>query len=133
MTEIKFDATKCNSLLEGIKYKIEGWEVLDDSIVPDGRAACSHLYWGICKNSWRGGLHKVKLEKENDLKKMYDSVLNKGWLIIAYEEEEYDKYEKLLQEKNINIKYTNEGDPFGKGFNIHFTEDSLKKLFYGNV
>ena len=64
---------------------------------------------------------------------MYESVLNKGWLIIAYEEEEYDKYEKLLQEKNINIKYTNEGDPFGKGFNIHFTEDSLKKLFYGNV
>ena len=64
MTEIKFDATKCNSLLEGIKYKIEGWEVLDDSIVPDGRAACSHLYWGICKNSWRGGIHKVKLEKK---------------------------------------------------------------------
>ena len=59
---------------------------------------------------------------------MYDHILNGGWPIIKYEEKEYIKYNKIFKDKNIKPNYENEGDDLVEGFNIYFTEDSLKKV-----
>ena len=36
MTEIKFDAIECESLTQSVQERIDGWEVIQDSIEEDG-------------------------------------------------------------------------------------------------
>nr|QDY51642.1 hypothetical protein 1_27 [Mimiviridae sp. ChoanoV1] len=133
MSEIKFDATKCETLTQSVQERIDGWEVIEDSIEEDGCDSYGFLYWAECKNRWSGRLHEVDFEKNKDVNDLFQSVLTNGWNIIKYEEDVYNKYEKLLQEKNVDIEYTDKGDIDLQGFTIHFTEESLKKLFYGNT
>jgi len=132
MYEIKFNATECETLKQSVQERINGWEVIEDSIEQDGCDEYGFLYWAECENRWSGRLHNVDFEKNKDVNDFFQTVLSKGLNIIKYEED-YDKYEKLLQEKNVDIEYTHEGDPKFQGFTIHFTEESLKKLFYGNT
>ena len=133
MSEIKFDATECDTLKLRLFEIIDGWEVIEDSIEKDGCDGYGFLYWAECKNRWSGRLHEVDFEKNKDVNDLFQSVLTNGWNIIKYEEDDYNKYEKLLQEKNVDIEYTDKGDIDLQGFTIHFTEESLKKLFYGNT
>lgn len=133
MFKIKFDATECDTLKLRLFEIIDGWEVIEDSIEEDGCDSYGFIYWAECKNRWSGRLHEVDFKKRKNVNKLFQTVLTTGWDIIKYEEEDYDKYEKLLQEKNVDIEYTDEGDPMLQGFTIHFTEESLKKLFYGTT
>lgn len=130
MSEIKFNATECDTLKLKLSEIIDGWEVIEDSIEEDGCDSYGFLYWGECKNRWSGRLYEVDFEKNKNVNDLFQSVLTNGWNIIKYDDDEYYKYEKLLKEKNVSIEYTDEGDPNLQGFKIHFTEDSLKKLFY---
>ena len=130
MSEIKFDANECDTLKTMLNDIIIGLEVIDVSVVADGCDGYGFIYEASCNNRWSGRLHEVNFKKRKDVNKLFQTVLTTGWDIIKYEEEDYNKYEKLLQEKNVDIEYTDEGDIDLQGFTIHFTEDSLKKLFY---